>query len=178
MVQVQNGSEAPFNERIRPNKLEQQYHPIIQSLESHFSKRLKTVVLFGSQARGEAKPNSDHDLFIVVDDLPTEPLARQRAVRTTLLPILNDLPGSINFVAKRPDEVTANLTPLLLDVCVDGICLYGEIYFQPYREKALATLRQAGLHRHKLDNTYMWLFPQLPTNDWELTWEGYRERTR
>jgi predicted nucleotidyltransferase len=157
--------------------LEQQYRTIVQSLEGSFGKRLKTVVLFGSQARGEAQPSSDHDLFIVVDDLPIEPLARQRAVRTTLLPILTDLPGSINFVAKRPDEVTANLTPLLLDVCVDGICLYGEAYFQPYREKALATLRQAGLHRHKLDNTYMWLFPQLPTSDWELTWEGYRELT-
>jgi predicted nucleotidyltransferase len=178
MAQVQDASEAPFNEQIRPGELEQQYRPIIQSLASHFSTRLKTVVLFGSQARGEAQLNSDHDLFIVVDDLPTEPLARQRAVRITLLPILADLPGPVNFVAKRPDEVAANLTPLLLDVCVDGICLYGEAYFQPYREKALATLRQAGLHRHKLDNTYMWLFPQLPINDWELTWEGYREHTR
>ena len=162
---------------IHQASLEQQYHPIVQSLENSFGERLKTVVLFGSQARGEAQINSDHDLFIVIEDLPTEPLARQRAVRTTLLPILIDLPGPVNFVAKRPDEVAANLTPLLLDVCIDGICLYGEAYFQPYREKALTTLRQAGLHRHKLDNTYMWLFPKLPINDWELTWEGYRERT-
>ena len=150
------------------------YRPIVQSLEKSFG-RLKAVVLFGSQARGEARPDSDHDLFIVVENLPNEPLARQKSVRTTLLPILDDLPGPINFVAKRPNEVAANLTPLLLDVCVDGICLYGEAYFQPYREKALIALRQAKLHRRKLNNTRMWLFPQLPTSDWELNWEGYRE---
>ncbi len=71
--------------------------------------------------------------------------------------------------------MAANLTPLLLDVCVDGICLYGEAYFQPYRQKALAALRQARLRRHKSKNVRMWLFPQLPAGDWELSWEGYRE---
>jgi predicted nucleotidyltransferase len=164
-----------LKEQTDLDELTQRYHLVIQSLEKNFGQRLKLVVLFGSQARGEARPESDHDLFIVVDDLPTEPVARQRSVRAVLLPILANLLGAINFVAKRPSEVTANLTPLLLDICVDGICLYGEDYFQPYRQKALAALRQAGLRRQTLNNTTMWLFPQLPTGNWELSWEGYRE---
>lgn len=159
----------------RGDQLEQRYRPIIQSLKNGFKERLKTVVLFGSQARGEARPESDHDLFIVVEDLPIEPVARQRSVRALLLPVLDNLPGTINFVAKKPNEVAANLTPLLLDVCVDGICLYGLAYFQPYRQKAMAALRQAKLKRHRLEGAYMWLFPHLPAGDWELSWEGYRE---
>lgn len=163
-----------LREQFNPDELAQRYHPVLKSLLENFGQHLQWVVLFGSQARGEARPESDHDLFIVVDDLPLEPLARQRCVRTVLLPILADLPGVINFVAKRPNEVAANLTPLLLDVCVDGICLYGETYFQPYRQKALTAVCQAKLRRHKVKNSTVWLFPQLPSGNWELSWEGYR----
>jgi hypothetical protein len=47
---------------------------------------------------------------------------------------------TVDFSAKTPrndmpEEVEANLTPLLLDICVDGVGLYGETYFQFYRKK-------------------------------------------
>lgn len=157
--------------------MREQYQPIIQALKQRFADQLKTVVLFGSQARGDAQSGSDYDLLVVIEALPTEPLARQRAVRNILLPILDDLPGAVNFVAKTPEEVAANLTPLMLDICVDGVCLYGENYFQYYQKKALAALQQANLHRYKLGHTQMWLLPQLPKGDWELTWEGYHANT-
>lgn len=173
---MQHAPEVSSNEHVHPGELlPQRYHPIVQLLENAFAGRLKMVALFGSQARGEARPDSDHDLFVVVEGLPNEPLARQRAVRTVLLPILGDSPGPVNFIAKTPNEVASNLTPLLLEVCVDGICLYGDAYFQPYRKRAMAALRQAGLRRHKLKTTHMWVFPSLPAGDWELSWEGYRE---
>jgi predicted nucleotidyltransferase len=158
-----------------PVTLEVRYRPIVQTLENTFAGRLKTVVLFGSQARQEARPDSDHDLFVVIEDLPRDPLARHRTVRTTLLPILHDLPGPVSFVAKTPEEVAANLTPLLLDVCAEGICLYGASYFEPYRQKALAALRRSGLRRQRVGGGLMWLFPRMPAGDWELSWEGYRE---
>ena len=148
---------------------------VVQALVDVFAGRLKTVVLFGSQARGDARPGSDHDLFVVIEGLPVDPLARQRAVRGVLLPILDRLPGPISFVAKTPEEVAANLTPLLLDVCVDGICLYGAAYFEPYRERALAALRQSKLRRQRVGGALMWLFAQMPAADWELSWEGYLE---
>jgi predicted nucleotidyltransferase len=176
MIQAGNARVARSpDEPISPVTIEQCYRPIVQVLENAFAERLKTVVLFGSQARGEGRPESDHDLFVVVEDLPREPLARLQAVRATLLPILNDLPGPVGFVAKTPDEVAANLTSLLLDVCVEGVCLYGASYFEPYRRKALATLRRSGLRRRRVGGALMWLFPRMPAGDWELSWEGYRE---
>ena len=120
---------------------EERYQPIIQVLKQQFGPRLRSVVLFGSRARGEARPDSDHDLFVVIDQLPIEPVARQRLVRIVLLDILGELPGTVNFITKTPEEVAANLTPLLLDICVDGICLFGEKYFEPYRQKALIALQ-------------------------------------
>jgi len=152
------------------------YEPIVQSLREAFGERLKAVVLFGSQARGEATSSSDHDLLVVAEDLPDQPLARQRAVRLTLWPVLDRLPGPVSFIAKTPDEVSVNLTPLLLDVCADGLCLWGADYFEPLREKALTALRQAGLWRPALGGGWRWLLPGVPRGNWELSWEGYRER--
>ena len=152
------------------------YRSLIQSLLNKYGSRLRTAALFGSQARHEARPDSDHDIFVVVDGLPGEPLARQRDVRGILLGILDDLPGSISFVAKTPVEVEANLTPLMLDICVDGICLYGDPFFDKYRQKALAALRQAGLRRRRLAGAWMWVFPSMPAKPWDLSWEGYHER--
>ena len=37
-------------------------------LKQHYGHRLVQVVLYGSQARGEAKPDSDIDLLIVLQD--------------------------------------------------------------------------------------------------------------
>jgi len=115
-------------------------------------------------------------LFVVIEDLPDRPLARHQVVRQALLPVLADLPGDISLIAKTPAEVAANLTALLLDVCADGICLFGADFFEPYRSKGLAAIRQAKLRRHRSFARSMWLFPRVPTSTWELTWEGYRER--
>jgi len=166
-----NGSMASAAEMA-----EKRYNLVVQTLVEAFADQLKAVVLFGSQARGEAGPGSDHDLLVVNENLHANPLARQRTVRGILLPILDRLPGSISFVAKTPQEVAANLTPLMLDVCVDGICLYGATYFEPYRQKAVTALGQSKLRRQQMGGTLMWVFPQMPTRDWELSWEGYLER--
>lgn len=154
------------------------YQPILDSLQDHFRDRLKCVVLFGSQARGEARPDSDHDLFVVIEDLPRDPLQRNRSVRMTLLPVLDRLPGPISFIAKTPGEVAANLTPLLLDVFVDGICIYGRSYYEPLHRRAVDAVQQAGLHRKRITGTWTWRFPKIQTVDWEISWEGYRESSR
>lgn len=49
-----------------------EYTTLLQALTAAFGSRLKTIVLFGSRARGEAVPDSDHDIFVVAEDLPSE----------------------------------------------------------------------------------------------------------
>jgi len=153
------------------------YQPLLAALLEAYGERLKTIVLFGSQARGEARLDSDHDLLVIIEDLPGNAMRRQREVRLSLIEVIHLLPGAVTIVAKTPQELQSNLTPMLLDVCVDGVCLYGAEFFEPYRKKALSALSQAGLRRKRQAGVWIWLFPKPASCNWELTWEGYRELT-
>ncbi len=175
MVQGKNNPSLTQSDPRHRRAVEERYRSVVQALEHRFGECLVTVVLFGSQARGAARPDSDHDLFVVTEDLLQDPLARSRTVRTALMPVLDRLPGPIGFVAKTPVEVQARLTALLLDICTEGVCLYGVSYFESLRQKALSALRQSGLRHRRMGDSLMWLFPRAPTGDWELSWEGYRE---
>jgi predicted nucleotidyltransferase len=147
------------------------YGTLVETLKSLFGDCLKTVVLFGSRARGDACSQSDHDFFVVIEGLPSDPVLRAGTVRRALM----EAPFHANLLAKTPREIDLNLTPLLLDVCVDGICLYGEKYFETYRKKALKALRESGLERKQVGRELVWRFRRMPETEWELTWEGFRE---
>ena len=147
------------------------YNPVTRRLIKGFGDRLKTAVLFGSRARDEADDNSDHDIFVVIEGLPDNPLERLKQVRSAVL----DMPLRVNLIAKTPEQVAANLTPLLLDICIDGVCLYGAEYFDHFRRKALNALEQSGLMRKRVGRDWYWRFEKIPKKEWELTWEGFRE---
>jgi predicted nucleotidyltransferase len=147
------------------------YEPLLQKLSEAFGERLRTVVLFGSRARGETEAQKDHDIFLVVERLPAGPLTRQKEIRRAIW----DISIRINTISKTPQEVDRNLTPLLLEICVDGVCLYGEDYFEPYRKKAIQVLKQSGLKRKRIGKEWYWLFEKVPKKEWELNWEGFRE---
>ena len=153
-----------------------EYDPLVKALSNRFGSHLKAVVLFGSRARGDASPDSDHDIFMVVDDLPVDPLSRTRLVRGCLQPLLVELPGAMNLHAKTPAEFQADLTPLYLDVCVDGICLSGAGYFEPLRKRGLAALSASGMKRKRVGGSLCWMLAEDGPKNWELTWEGYSER--
>jgi len=152
------------------------YSVLVRTLVEHFGERLKMIVLFGSQSRGDARPDSDHDIFMVIEGLPPDPLARQRMVMTPLLPELLGLPERLSVIAKTPQELLGEPTSLVVDVCTDGIGLYGQAYFAALQTKVMQALRHAGLQRRRLAGTWMWMFPALPEKEWAVTWEGGRER--
>lgn len=147
------------------------YQLLVDKLSGVFGHRLKTVVLFGSRARKEADEASDHDIFLVIGGLSASPMDRLKEVRSAI----REIPLRIHTIAKTPEEVASNLTPLLFDVCVDGICLYGKEYFDPYRKKAMKALKQSGLMREKNGEEFYWQFDRMPMREWELTWDGFHE---
>ncbi len=147
------------------------YQTLVKKLKKAFGDYLKTVVLFGSRARGKTTEDRDHDIFLVIEGLPDGQLKRQKEIRISIL----DIPIRINTVAKTPEEVEANLTPLLLEICIDGICLFGEEYFEIYRQKALNAVKHSGLKRKQVGREWYWQFTEIPDKEWELTWEGFRE---
>jgi predicted nucleotidyltransferase len=147
------------------------YKPVIDRLLDVFKNRLKTLVLFGSQARKRAEQSSDHDIFLVIANLPNNLIKRQKQIRTAIW----DISYRINTIAKTPEEMEKNLTPLIFEVCIDGICLYGKDFFEPYRKKALNALKKSGLQRKRIGREWYWQFDKAPRREWELTWEGFHE---
>jgi len=68
------------------------------------------IMLFGSRARGAARPDSDYDILVVVDELPD-----RRATRLRLRRVLADLPVSKDIVVATAGEA-AGAPDLLGDV--------------------------------------------------------------
>jgi predicted nucleotidyltransferase len=54
---------------VLPPDVEQSLARLRAALEARFGARLRAVRLFGSRARGEARPDSDVDVLVLVDDL-------------------------------------------------------------------------------------------------------------
>ena len=65
------------------------------------------VILFGSRARGDARPDSDVDLLVVfphVDD--------NRRMRVDIRHVLSDLPIAKDIIVATPDELRRSSTRL------------------------------------------------------------------
>jgi predicted nucleotidyltransferase len=60
------------------------------------------IILFGSWARGQARPDSDLDLLVVLSRVDNK---RQAAIR--IGNALSDLPVSKDIVVTTPDEIAA-----------------------------------------------------------------------
>src|SRR5438067_10620675 len=58
------------------------------------------IILFGSQARGEARPDSDIDLLVV---LPA--VGDKRRATVEIMRVLRDLPVGVDIVVTTPGEI-------------------------------------------------------------------------
>jgi predicted nucleotidyltransferase len=101
-------------------------HDVLQEfrngLRAIYGPRLAALVLFGSQARGEALPDSDIDVLVVLFG-PVNPL--QEASRIS--PFRGDLCLRHNVVITcvyvSADEADAAASPLLHNIRAEGVAL-------------------------------------------------------
>ena len=124
------------------NIMQKEYVRLIEEycsrIKNHFCDRLISICLFGSVARGEAKPGSDIDILIVADDLPIdigmriketnyvhENLKKSEAYISLRKSNVSGLVSDIFFT---PEEIKRH-PPILLDVIDDGIILYDKNSF-------------------------------------------------
>lgn len=148
---------------------------LFESMSQHYRSllgdRLVGLVLYGSRARGDARPDSDIDLFLLAEGLPADLFERARALQGPRLDLTRDPPVSVR--AMTPEEFARDIAPIDLDIAVDG-----QILFDPTGVVALrlALVRrrigEAGLVR---DQGGVWRWTRFPrAGKWAVTWEGVR----
>lgn len=110
---------------------------IVLELKDEFQSDLNSVILFGSYAKGTAKPYSDIDILIILNkkfanwterrDLEIE--LRKRLYRTV---------GQVSPKIGTVEELKAalnNLNPLVLNILDSGIPLYDDGAFGELKER-------------------------------------------
>lgn len=92
------------------------------SLRDIYGARLKRLILFGSQARGDATPESDVDLLVVLEGPVTSLEEAKRTSRiATEAAAYRDT--ALSFIHMSTDEFADDRRPLLWSVREEGIDL-------------------------------------------------------
>jgi hypothetical protein len=103
---------------------------IVRAVRAVYGPRLRAIALFGSVARRTARPQSDVDLLLVVDDLPRGRRARFETfcpVERALAPAIEELRRAgitteLSPVLRTPEDLRT-ASPLMLDLTEDAILL-------------------------------------------------------
>lgn len=122
--------------------------------------RLRSLVLFGSVARGESTARSDVDLLVVADGFPRSLVERRRPLlaawsRAQAEQGLPEVEWSL--VTKTPDEARFR-SPLYLDLVEDAILLVDRgDFFRDVLDGLRERMRQLGSRRVFLeDGSWYW----------------------
>jgi predicted nucleotidyltransferase len=81
------------------------------ALQARFGEQLVDVWLFGSRARGDAHPDSDIDVLVVLDDPDTQALSEARACGFDIL-LTHDVFLSIRAMSRQQLQELAELGSL------------------------------------------------------------------
>jgi len=97
---------------------------ILRNLHREFTRilgdQLVSVILYGSQARGQARSGSDIDVLVVVrDDSDYGDLIRRTSATVSALSLQHDVVISRTFVSRERFE--REQTPFLLNVRREGV---------------------------------------------------------
>lgn len=91
------------------------------ALEEAYGARLERVVLYGSRARGDARPDSDYDLAVFLRDMPDRASELNR-LADIVTDILYDAGGVLHAMPYSAGSYQ-DRTPLMHELRTDGIDL-------------------------------------------------------
>ena len=116
-----------------------------------YGERLDRVVLYGSRARGDARPDSDYDVAVFLHDMPDRKREFDRLadIGTNILYDGGGVVHAMPFVADRP--LTGS--PLLHEIAREGVDLMGDGE-RPLKPETSAFLSKARAFLTKSDTMF------------------------
>jgi hypothetical protein len=115
---------------------------------------LISVVLFGSWARGTARPESDLDLLVVARDLPRSRLERHRLLYRIARGVSEEFADTVAPVRLTPEEAE-RVRPFYLGMLSGHVVLWdANGFFQRVLERLRARLAELGARRYVDEDGY------------------------
>ncbi len=123
-----------------------------------YKQELISAVLYGSVARGDAKPGSDIDLVIIIEKAPSIYYKRLQRIIKIIKKIEDKYDICIKPIIFSKEEAKENRY-LFLDITEDGVMLYDKDKFFNNRLLTLKRrLKELGSKRIFLkDNSWYWI---------------------
>lgn len=98
--------------------------PLLTTLRSHleqlYGDRLVQVILYGSQARGDANPDSDIDVLIVLRE-PLDPSQEIKRTSKFIVQLCLENNVLISRAFASSDQVEAEQSPFFINVRREGV---------------------------------------------------------
>ncbi len=165
--------------QLAPTVTDLHLDSLLAVLKRELGQALVGVVIYGSHARGTARPDSDIDLLVIAYELP-----ESRMARADFFVDLQFEAGysyaRASILGKSVAEFESHFPALYLDIGLDGIVLFDrDGYVAGKLARIRALIKEAGLVRRQLDGNFIWKFTHpVPPASWSLEWEGYHEFPR
>ncbi|MDJ0270690.1 MAG: nucleotidyltransferase domain-containing protein [Aigarchaeota archaeon] len=92
--------------------------------------KVRSIVLFGSYVRGDFTENSDIDICLIGENLPSDELERRSMRGFYSAP-------KLSVIAYTPDEfltMLKDLNPVVMDIVHEGLALFDDGFFDEARQ--------------------------------------------
>jgi predicted nucleotidyltransferase len=93
-----------------------------QAMRELYGPRIERVVLYGSRARGDAKPDSDYDIAVFLRDLSSR-WQEVRRIADVEIAILDKTGAIVHAMPYPAESWRNNSSPLMHEIRKDGVDL-------------------------------------------------------
>lgn len=136
----------------------------VERLKEEFGDNLVSVVLHGSVARSDYRPDSDIDLLLVFEELPRNQFARRDMVLEIEREVERETPQRLEegqyhvfTTILKTREEARHTAPYYLDMTTDAVILYDKgDFFHGVLDRLRARMKELGSRKVHVGEKWYW----------------------